>query len=138
MGKWYNDGMLYRAAAEEGQGCAGLLFIQWRDVRLAGRGGGRGGWNGAGGKGHQCLVVSSHVGNGMVEAEEVDVFASEQGYLGQRLTHGVEELTQALQEARLADVVCGLKVGNALRRRAQPERIAIEGEWGLPPGWWDD
>ena len=103
-----------------------------------GEGGARGGWNGADGKGHQCLVVSSHVGNGMVEAEEVDVFASEQGYLGQRLTHGVEELTQALQEARLADVVCGLKVGNALRRRAQPERIAIEGEWGLPPGWWDD
>jgi hypothetical protein len=83
-------------------------------------------------------VVSSHVGNGVVEAEEVDVFASEQGYLGQRLTHGVEELTQALQEARLADVVRGLKVGNALCCRAQPERIAIEGKWGFPPGWWDD
>ena len=82
-------------------------------------------------------MISSHVGHGVVEAEEVDVLASEQGHLGQRLTDGVEELTQALQEARLADVVRGLKVGNSLRCRTQPERIAIEGKWGLPPGWWD-
>ena len=121
-----------RAVAEEGPG---FSFIQCR----GGASGGRGGrWVGADGRQHHYLVIPSHVSHGMVEAEEVDVLASEQGHLGQRLTNGVQELTQALQEARLADVVRGLKVGNALRRRTQPERITIEGKWGLPPGRWDD
>ena len=123
-----------RAVAEEGQGCAGLLFYSV-EGRL-GREGGR--WDGADRRQRHYLVISSHVGHRMVEAEEVDVLASEQGHLGKRLADGVEELTQTLQEARLADVVRGLKVGNALSRRTQPERIAIEGKWGLPPGWWDD
>ena len=53
------------------------------------------GCGGGGGTPCHYLVVSSHISHSMVEAEKVDVFATQQGHLGQWKAGGTEELTQA-------------------------------------------